>query len=201
MSSMAFSEEVISQSLLDSVKFPPSRAARLGLGGELKRTSALGWKNLVILGLTLRNQTVRTFNRLRKKLKSTRKKACAKPTSRFGAPTTSEQLEKLSKGVVPKNTQTQKNDTWAQKIFVDWLNARNCSCPEDLCPQDILFTHDAALLDKWLSLFTIAVRRKDGSEYPSATIHMLLYGLQRIMRRESEHPFEIFAQGDMHAFS
>ena len=42
--------------------------------------------------------------------------------------------------------------------------------------------------------FTIEVRRKDGSEYPPATIHMLLCGLQRIMRRESEQPFEIFAK-------
>ena len=42
-----------------------------------------------------RNLTVKTFNQLRK--------ACAKSTmSRFGVPTTPEQLEKLSKGVIPK---------------------------------------------------------------------------------------------------
>ena len=51
----------------------------------------------------------------------------------------------------------------------------------------------------WINgfLFSIEVRRKDGSEYPPATVHMLLCGLQRIMRRESEHPFEILAKGDV----
>ena len=53
-------------------------------------------------------------------------------------------------------------------------------------------------MDKRLSPFTIEVRRKDGSEYPPATIHMLLCGLQRIMQRESEQLFEIFAKGDVH---
>ena len=126
-------------------------------------------------------------------------KAVAKPkdysTSRFETPTTSDQLQQLSKGVVPKNT--QKNDAWALKTFIDWIHARNSSCPEDLCPQDVLLTYDASLLDKWLSLFTIEVRRKDGSECPPATIHMLLCGLHRITRHESEQPFEIFTKGDV----
>ena len=38
MSSMAFSKEVISQSLLDSLKFPPSRAARR----RIKKDFSLG---------------------------------------------------------------------------------------------------------------------------------------------------------------
>lgn len=44
------------------------------------------------------------------------------------------------------------------------------------------------------SLFS-PLRNKDGSEYPPATVHVLLCGLQRIMHCESGQPFEIFAKG------
>ena len=192
---MAFKgpREVVSQSLLDSVKFPPSSASRR----RIKKYFSLGmeefgdpWSDV---GETDSDDA---FQPTKKKTKINPEKACVKPTtSRFAAPTTSDQLEKLSKGGVPKNT--QKNDAWAQKTFVDWMHTRNSSCSEDPCPQDVLLTSDAVLLDKWLSLFTIEVRRKDGSEYPPTTIHMLLCGLQRIMCRESEQPFEIFAKGDV----
>lgn len=115
------------------------------LGGGLKRTFSLGifcdtWSDVG-------ESDSEDFQPTKKKAKINTEEACAKPTSHFGAPTTSDQLEKLSKGDIPKNT--QKNDTWAHKTFVDCLNS---SCPEDPCPQDIFFTRDAALLNKWLSL-------------------------------------------------
>ena len=79
----------------------------------------------------------------------------------------------------------------------DWLRSRNLASPDDVCPKDILSLDDANLLDKWLSLFTIEVRRKDGSEYPPATIHMLLCGLQHVMRCENKNPLDIFAKNDV----
>ena len=67
----------------------------------------------------------------------------------------------------------------------------------DRYPQDILKTDDAVLLAKWLSLFVIEVCKKDGTEYPPTTIHLLLCGLQRIMCCNNNHPFDIFDKKDV----
>ena len=47
------------------------------------------------------------------------------------------------------------------------------------------------------SLFTIEVQKKDGSNYPPASIHLLLCGLQRIMRHNNCCPFNIFDKKDV----
>ena len=43
----------------------------------------------------------------------------------------------------------------------------------------------------------IEVRKKDRSKYPPASIHLLLCGLQRIMRRNNRCPFDIFDKKDI----
>ena len=111
----------------------------------------------------------------------------------FAEPATSAEVEKLSAGVIPKNT--QKNEQWALRAFNEWIQERNKRC-EDKCPESILETENAESLAKWLSLFTIEVRKKDGERYPPATIHMLLCALQRIMRRYNKQAFDIFAKKD-----
>ena len=58
-------------------------------------------------------------------------------------------------------------------------------------------TEHAESLAKWLSLFTIELRKKDGSKYPHATIHLILCSLQCIMRRNNSHPFDIFDKKDV----
>ena len=113
---------------------------------------------------------------------------------RFAEPTSAEALESTSKGVVPKNT--QKSDEWARRALDEWITERNKRCSEK-CPRDILETEHAESLAKWLSLFTIELRKKDGSKYPPATIHLILCGLQRIMRRNNSHPFDIFDKKDV----
>lgn len=117
-------------------------------------------------------------------------------SKRFAVPTSVADLEKKSEGVIPKNT--QKNDQWALKVFTEWIEERNQhSLDTGECPKDILETEDGNCLSKWLSLFTVEVRRKDGGKYPPTTIHMLLCSLQRIMRRKSRHPFNIFDKKDV----
>ena len=103
---MAFKgpREVVSQSLLDSVKFPPSSASRR----RIKKHFSLGmeefgdpWSDV---GETDSDDD---FQPTKKKTKINPEKACVKPTtSRFAAPSTGK-----TKGVVPKNT--QKNDAAA----------------------------------------------------------------------------------------
>ena len=82
--------------------------------------------------------------------------------------------------------------------FEDWIHERNTSSA-DRCPQDILKTDVTVLLAKWLSLFVIEVCKKDGTEYLPATIHFLLIscGLQRIMRHNNDHQFDIFNKKDV----
>ena len=86
---------------------------------------------------------------------------------RFAEPATSAEFEKLSAGVIPKNT--QKNEQWALRAFNEWIQERNKRC-EDKCPESILETENAECLAKWLSLFTIEVRKKDGERYPPAPL-------------------------------
>ena len=62
---------------------------------------------------------------------------------------------------------------------------------------DILETEDAESLAKWLSLFVIEFRKKDGSKYPPASIHPILCGLQHIIWQNNSHPFDIFDKKDV----
>lgn len=114
---------------------------------------------------------------------------------RFAEVTSEEELASMSKGVVPKNT--RKNDQWALSTFMAWIKQRNQRSRSEQCSKYILESDDAECLSKWLSLFTIETRKKDGSKYPPASVHLLLCGLQRIMRRNNHQPFDIFAKRDV----
>ena len=97
---------------------------------------------------------------------------------------TEKEAEKSAKGVVPKNM--EKNDRWALNTLKAWVSERNERrkelSPSDLCPEDVLDGSGAELLNKWLSLFVMEVRKVDGSRYPPTSIHLILCGLQRYMR-------------------
>ena len=120
---------------------------------------------------------------------------------RFPEPTSEEELAKVASpatpspnAVVPKKTQT--SNKWSLTTFREWMAQRNERCGEDPCPENILETQDAHSLAKWLSLYTIEVRKKDGSKYPASTIYLLLCGLQRVMRLTNTEPFDIFNKKD-----
>ena len=110
------------------------------------------------------------------------------------------EADKSAKGVVPKNT--EKNDRWALNAFNAWIKERNERCkelsPNQLCPEDVLDGDNAELLNKWLSLFVMEVRKGDGTRYPPSSIHLILCGLQRYMRRNNASPVNIFDKQDVH---
>ena len=81
-------------------------------------------------------------------------------------------LSQVKVHVVPTNT--KKNDRWSERSFNDWIRERNEQC-DDQCPVNILETEDAECLAKWLSLFVIEIRKKDGSCYPPATMLLCQY--------------------------
>ena len=59
-------------------------------------------------------------------------------------------------------------------------------------PGNVLESSDAAIVNRWLSLFVTEVRNKKGQPYPPSTIHQLLCGLQRIMQQEHNSSFQFF---------
>ena len=54
----------------------------------------------------------------------------------FAELTSEKELAKKSKGVIPKNTQT--NDQWALNAFTDWMEQRNMRTQHDQCPRNVL---------------------------------------------------------------
>ena len=74
---------------------------------------------------------------------------------------TEKDVEKSAKGVVPRNT--EKNESWALNTFKAWISERNDCCNKlscsELCPEDVLDGGNAELLNKWLSLFVMEVRK------------------------------------------
>ena len=175
---------VISPSLLENIKFPPSASTKR----RIKENFQLGMGEW-----TDSDDDSEDFRPLKRKPKAVQRESST--GTRFPEPTSEEELAKKSKGVIPKNT--QKNDQWALTAFMDWMEQRNKRSLHDQCPKNVLETEDARCLSKWLSLFIIEVRKKDGGKYPPATIHLLLCGLQRIMRRENRQPFDIFDKKDV----
>ena len=107
---------------------------------------------------------------------------------RFSHITSEEEMETISKGFAPANT--EKNTAWATKVFREWLYSRNkrSGC-ENQCPEDFLEKGDPGDVNKWLARFITEARRQDGAPYPPKTIHQILCGLQRFMLKEnSEAP-------------
>ena len=84
----------------------------------------------------------------------------------------------MSKGFVPMNT--QRNNTWALKLFQEWRADRN-KRSEKQCPEDLLDNPDPKKLNHWLSRFVTEVRKQDGQPYLPKTIHHILAALQRIV--------------------
>ena len=87
-------------------------------------------------------------------------------------------LESFSKGYVPPNTKA--NTDWAVRAFLAW--AEWCGISSEPVPKDLLASFDAVAINKWLSLFIIEVRKKDGSKYPNSSLNLLLCGLKRYMK-------------------
>ena len=103
------------------------------------------------------------------------------PSTRFNVITSAEELATYSKGFVPQNTLA--NNEWAVRNFSEWAEWRCKSYPDDPIPENILTCADASTLNKWLSLYIIETRKRDGQRYPSSTLNLLLCGLKRYMKK------------------
>ena len=96
---------------------------------------------------------------------------------------TDQELSKLAEGLVPQNT--AKMTSWALKNFQEWMSNSNVCNPSDPVPEDFLQCTDPVTLNKHLSKFIVETRKSSGELYPPVTLHQLLCGILRYMRRDT----------------
>ena len=111
-------------------------------------------------------------------------KMLANPTSskvqRFPPPMLSPERAAAARGVVPCNTSS--NTQWALNNFNSC--AKECSKlgPSHAVPTNLLESHDAELVCKWLCLFMLETQREDKKPYHLPTIRNLVSGLNRVLQ-------------------
>ncbi len=105
-----------------------------------------------------------------------------KGKQRFVSPTSNKDMEKICKGVIPKNT--QKSTDWAIGVFEEWRTNRNLATKDsaEQCPTNLLEQPTSESLNHWLARFVTETRREDGKPYPPSSINGLLAGLYRKCR-------------------
>ena len=124
--------------------------------------------------------------------KPARKKRAVEP--RFGAKTSESEMSTLSKEFVPQAT--RDNTSWALNNFNDWKQWRNERDRENSVPEDLLVSGTATELNEWLSRFVTETRKKDGTQFPTASVNLLLAGLKRHMKEMNLRAIDILSESD-----
>jgi hypothetical protein len=105
-------------------------------------------------------------------------------SSRFAAPTTTNEFDAIIKKTESKNTRS--NTTWAHKIFEDWKQARN----KNGVQADIIHPIEqmtAEQLNINLSHFVLEVRKANGTDYPAKTLYSIIAGILRYLHEKDVH--------------
>lgn len=122
------------------------------------------------------------------------KKKVLSPASRFTTTVSNEEVDKSSKGCIPKNT--SRNTSWAVRVFNQWIEQRNkrsdVSYPTDLLKK----SYDSEVICECLQRFVSEARRTDGTEYPPKTLYQLLSGLLRYSREKQVDPVNFLNRKD-----
>lgn len=87
-------------------------------------------------------------------------------SSRFGNPVKEEDLDELISGTTPANT--KKSTAWAVRVFNDWRISRNAAL-ENIPNLDHFSVDD---INRWLSMFIVEVRKRDGDFYPPKSLYL-----------------------------
>lgn len=111
----------------------------------------------------------------------------------FSKPISSPEQEKAGKGLVPQSTEASTQ--WALRNFNDWASYHCSLTPDDPMPGNLLASHNANLVCKWLCRFLLETRKTDGSLYPPSSLRSLICGLNRILQ-SNEAPFSVVDKGD-----
>ena len=89
-------------------------------------------------------------------------------------------MKEYSKGYTPVNIKA--NTEWALRNFKDWCTWRQNESPTDPVPSNLLSSNDADELNKWLSVYVMETRKKNGDRSPFSSLNLLLCGLRRHMK-------------------
>ena len=109
---------------------------------------------------------------------------------RFANPVNTTELQDAAKGVIP--VKTEASTQWAIKNIEFWARSRASSSTTEVVPIDLLQSHDAQLVCKWLCCFVFETWKTDGSAYPPAS---LVSGLNCELQR-NEAPFSVLDKSD-----
>ena len=122
--------------------------------------------------------------------------ASVKGNQRFTEMVSSEELESISKGFVPKNT--EKNTKWAISTFKQWIVSRNQrsavgeTIDIDILSKPVDKNSECTELCRVLCFFVVEARKTNGELYPPKTVFHLLSGLLRYARSQAVHPYPNF---------
>ena len=78
-------------------------------------------------------------------------------------------------GVLEK---TRNQTKWAVKVWTEWATSRNKKLLSDKAPFSCEIEKlSAELINFWLCRFVLEIRRRDGKQYPLASLYQLCCGL------------------------
>ena len=134
--------------------------------------------------------------RLSLSLRSCRKLPLQDSNNRFAQPTSKEDFLKAAEGVVPSNT--MQNNRWAETTFIKWAQKRNkrAHSHDGEVPLDLLQSHDAEKVCKFMRYFVLEARCEDGDRYPACTIRSLLSAFNQTLRA-NDAPFCMLDKKDI----
>ncbi len=134
-----------------------------------------------------------SLSRKNKKRRNKENREPVENSKRFALLVVDETMRIAKQGVVPSNTRS--SNQWALKNFNAWTVTRNARNSEQV-PDDLLESHDAKLVCKWLCYYVQETRKEDGDPYPPKTLKQLLCGIKRLMDT-NKVPFNIFDKSNL----
>jgi len=96
------------------------------------------------------------------------------------------EIDELKQPNPPLNTKRSTN--WAVKNLQTWWEWHNSAVEDkdELCPEIVVTSKcTVELLNKWLPVYVMETRNKNGDPYPPKTLYSLLTGILRHMRTEN----------------
>lgn len=107
-------------------------------------------------------------------------------SSRFANPKSDKEVNEMHATAIPKKT---KEDTeYCMRIWNAWWKQRITEMQDEqlIIPPDIL-QMNKEMLQHWLTLFVLEVRKQDGTEYPPNTLYHIVCGIMRYLRQNAIH--------------
>ena len=119
-----------------------------------------------------------------------------KPIStRFAAPKTEKDIEKIKLNGIPKKTQVDTE--YCMKVWEEWCHYHRHNCGDNI----VAVTEMQPIqLQYWLMCYVLEVHKKDGTEYPPNTLNHLCCGIMRFLRWNGSLSIDFFKAAEFADF-